>query len=85
MRWKWLLIGVMSVSGVAVVVVYVLLSRYDFNALKPQLMQAVQERTGRALTLGGDIAVKLGLTPVLVVENVSLQNAPVATAAARRA
>ena len=76
MRWKRLLIGVMGLIVAALVVVYILVTRYDFNSLKPQLVQAVKERTGRELTLGGDMTVRFGLTPALVMENVSLQNAP---------
>jgi uncharacterized protein involved in outer membrane biogenesis len=76
MRWKRLLIGVVGLIVAALVVVYILVIRYDFNSLKPQLVQAVKERTGRELTLGGDMAVKFGLMPALVVENVILQNAP---------
>jgi hypothetical protein len=76
MRWQWLLIGVLGLIGAAVVVVYIVVSSYDFNALKPWLVQTVKEHTGQELTLGGDLAVQFGLTPALGVENVSLHNAP---------
>jgi uncharacterized protein involved in outer membrane biogenesis len=66
----------MGLIVAALVVVYILVTKYDFNSLKPQLVQAVKEHTGRELTLGGDMVVKFGLTPALVIENVSLQNAP---------
>ncbi|HPD60433.1 MAG TPA: AsmA family protein [Thermodesulfobacteriota bacterium] len=58
------------------IVLYVLVSRYDFNTLKPRISQKVEEATGRKLILGGDIKLKIGLTPSLVVDNVSFQNAP---------
>jgi uncharacterized protein involved in outer membrane biogenesis len=55
---------------------YVLLSRYDYNSLKPQIIQKVHDATGRNLTFKGDIKLKIGLTPSLAIEGVSLQNAP---------
>ncbi len=75
MRWKWIL-GIIAVLILAVIVtVYILLSSYDFNHLKPTITKAVRDATGRELTLGGDIGLELGLIPVLVVEDVSFQNA----------
>jgi uncharacterized protein involved in outer membrane biogenesis len=75
MPWKWIFIGVGGLILALVVVAYVVVANYDFNALKPRLAQAVKEHTGRELVLGGDVDVKLGLIPAFVVENVSLQNA----------
>jgi hypothetical protein len=76
MRWKLIL----GISGglilVLLVVFYVILSSYDFNKLKPQIARSVKEATGRELTLGGEIRLKIGFMPVLVVERVSFQNAP---------
>lgn len=79
MRTKWILIiaGVVGVLlVVAVVSAWVLVSRYDFNELKPKASQAVMNATGRELTMEGDIELKVGLTPTLVVNGVSFQNAP---------
>ena len=75
MRWKWIL-GISAALILAVVViVYIVLSSYDFNNLKPTITEAVRDATGRKLTLGGDIELKIGLIPVLVVEDVRFQNA----------
>ena len=38
--------------------------------------RAAWESTGRELKFGGDIDLKIGLTPTLVLQEVSLQNAP---------
>jgi hypothetical protein len=76
MRWKWIVIGGVSLIVVALVVVYTMVVNYDFNTLKPQLTRAVQANTGRELALRGDVTVKFGLTPAVVVEDVSFQNAP---------
>jgi hypothetical protein len=53
----------------------VVLSGYDFNKLKPRIVRAVRDATGRELVLGGDIDLRIGLTPVLTVEDVRFQNA----------
>ena len=75
MKWKWVL-GVVSASIVLLVVaVYVILSSYNYNGLKPEITRAVKDDTGRELTLGGDISLKIGFTPALVVKDVSFQNA----------
>jgi uncharacterized protein involved in outer membrane biogenesis len=58
------------------VVFYIILSSYNFNYLKPQITRVAKEATGRELTLGGDIRLKVSFTPALTVENVSFQNAP---------
>ncbi len=76
MRWKWIIIGFCGVIVLLIIAVYVILSTYDFNSLKPQITKEVRDATGRELTLGGDIRLKIGLTPGLMVENVGFQNAP---------
>jgi uncharacterized protein involved in outer membrane biogenesis len=74
MRWKWIL-GIIAFLIVAVTVaIYTILSSYDFNDLKPKLARMVKETTGRELFLGGDIELEIGLTPTLVIEDVSFQN-----------
>jgi uncharacterized protein involved in outer membrane biogenesis len=74
MRWKWIL-GIIVFLIVAVTVtIYAILSSYDFNKLKPQIARMVKDTTGRELLLGGDIEIKIGLTPTLVIEDVSFQN-----------
>jgi AsmA family protein len=76
MRWKWIIIGFCGFIVIVIVAAYVILSTYDFNSLKPQITKAALDATGRELTLGGDIRLKIGLTPSLTVENVGFQNAP---------
>jgi|GEM_PF-850176 len=74
MRWKWIL-GIIVFLIVAVTVtIYAILSSYDFNNLKPQISRMVKDTTGRELFLGGDIELEIGLTPTLVIEDVSFQN-----------
>ena len=75
MRWKWIagLIGLLIV--VLIGVLYVIVTTYDFNKLKPKIIQAVQEATGRELTLAGDFKVHFGLSPSASVEGMGFQNA----------
>jgi uncharacterized protein involved in outer membrane biogenesis len=76
MRWKWVILGFCGLIVLSIIAVYVILSTYDFNSLKPQITEAALDATGRKLTLGGDIRLKFGLTPSLAVEEVGFQNAP---------
>ena len=46
--------------GLALIVLVVL--SYDFNKFKAPLARAVEQATGRRLTLGGDIELALGLS-----------------------
>jgi uncharacterized protein involved in outer membrane biogenesis len=75
MRWKW----VASLAGLLIVVLigvlYVIVTTYDFNKLKPRIIQAVREATGRELTLAGDFKVHFGLSPSASVKGVGFQNA----------
>jgi uncharacterized protein involved in outer membrane biogenesis len=76
MRWKWIGIGIVGVVIVLIIAVYVILTTTNLDSLKPQITKAAREATGRELTLGGDIRLKIGWTPALAVEGVSFQNAP---------
>jgi hypothetical protein len=60
---------------VAVIALYVIVSTYDFNNLKPRIEKAALEATGRQLVLGGDINLDIGLSPSLVVEDIRFANA----------
>jgi uncharacterized protein involved in outer membrane biogenesis len=57
-KWKWIL-GVSCASIVVLVVaVYVILPSYNYNGLKPEIIRAVKDDTGRELTLGGDMNIQ---------------------------
>ena len=75
MRWKRI-VGIVAVLLITIIVAaYVLLSAYDYNKFKPHIAKVVEDATGRKLTLAGDIDLEVGLSPTLVVEDVSFQNA----------
>lgn len=75
MRWKLVLGTVVGLVAVLVVAAYFIISSYNFNELKPEISRAAKEATGRELKLAGDIGLKIGLSPALVAEGVSYQNA----------
>ncbi len=72
---KWVLIGGVGIVLVAVAAVYFVLTGYDYNSLKPRISSAVEGATGRKLAIGGDIDLSVGLTPSLVISDVSFANA----------
>ena len=76
MRWKWIVtIGVLMIV-ILTATVYVILNTYDYNKLKPLVAQAVEDATGRKLSLGGAVNLEIGLVPALVVTNIALANVP---------
>jgi uncharacterized protein involved in outer membrane biogenesis len=48
----------------------------DPNDYKPQIIAAVQQATGRTLTLGGPLRISRSLWPTIEVINVTLANLP---------
>jgi len=75
-KWKWVASGVLAVFLLAVLVIFAILSGYDYNSLKPEIQGTVANATGKELTLGGDISLRIGLTPTLVLRDVSVRNVP---------
>ena len=75
MKWKWILAIVCVAFLLLFGTIYVILLSYDYNGLKPQIRQAVQDATGERSDPGGRHKAAIGLTPTLVVQDVSFQNA----------
>ncbi|EFH10454.1 AsmA family protein, partial [Teichococcus cervicalis] len=46
------------------------------EVLRPRLIAAVEQATGRALTLSGPVGIKLSLVPTVTLQGVALANAP---------
>jgi hypothetical protein len=76
MRWKGVLVGAILVVAALISAAWVIIAHYDYNKLKPQIESAFKEATGRELILRGNLDLKIGLTPSLVVSNAALRNAP---------
>ncbi len=54
---------------------YIGLSLYDWNKLKPRIANALEDATGREVTIRGDITLELDLSPAIAVNDISVQNA----------
>lgn len=61
------------VGAIAAVVTAVIVTA-DVNAFKTEIAAAIEAETGRKIVFGGDIAISLGLTTVLTVNDVRLAN-----------
>ena len=72
---KWLLISLAALLVLGIAAVVIIVTSYDYNELKPGIIAVVKKETGRDLKLDGDISISLSLSPALVVEGVSFQNA----------
>jgi uncharacterized protein involved in outer membrane biogenesis len=75
-HWKRLIVIAALVIAALILTGYAILVSYDFNKYKPMIAQAVKKATGRELKIDGDIRVKLGLSPWVLFEDISFQNAP---------
>lgn len=64
----------LGILGLCVVALAVFVMVFDWNWLRGPVERYVTEKTGRKLTIGGDITVKLGWEPVVRVGRVSFQN-----------
>jgi len=72
-------IGLWSLAALLVLVVAggaVIALSFDPDSLKPRIIAAVKQATGRDLTLQGRIRLGLSLRPTLVVQDVSFANPP---------
>lgn len=75
MKWKKGLGIICAVMITAIIAIVGVIKSYDYNRLKPMITAKVKEITGRELVIGGDIDLAIGLTPSIVLEDVTFQNA----------
>jgi len=76
MRLRTFLKGVASVGVVATVTLIGAVKAIDLDKVKVLLAAEVKAATGRELTIGGPLRLKLGWSPTVTAERVSLANAP---------
>ena len=79
MARRLLRIGLWSLAGLValvVVVVGIVALTFDPDSLKPRIIAAVKQSTGRDLTLQGRMRIGLSLQPTLTVQGVSFANPP---------
>ena len=76
MRLKTILIAAAGLILVIIVAAVVVLQSIDFNKYKSLVAERVKAATGRELKIGGNLDLKVGFSPAVVVEDVSFANAP---------
>jgi uncharacterized protein involved in outer membrane biogenesis len=74
-RWKKILLTAAVLVVLLIIAVNLFLILYDFNRLKPTIVRAVKDATGRELTIAGNIEFRFQPWPTLVVDEAGLQNA----------
>jgi len=72
---KKILLVTAGIIGLSIAGIFFLLSFYDFSSQINNLTDFVHDRTGRKLLINGKTQVKIGLTPRLVVQDLSFANA----------
>lgn len=76
-RWlRWVLIALAVLVLLPGIAVAVLVASFDPEALKPRIEAAVEQATGRDLTLAGPIRLQPSLVPTVTLDDVSLANMP---------
>ena len=75
-RRAWWLTGLAALVVVPAASLAVAVARLDPNDLKPSLIAAVQDATGRTFRMNGDMRISRSLWPTVEVEDVTLANLP---------
>ena len=75
MRWRILVIGI-ALLAIAATVVVLVLTRIDFDDYRSEIAHQLSRALGREVQIHGPLALQIGLTPRLRVEEVTLANAP---------
>ena len=70
------LFGVVALLVLIVAAGALFLARFDPNSLKPRIEAAVEQATGRTLTLNGPIRLTWSLSPTVALSDVALANPP---------
>ncbi len=76
MRLKTVLLGVVGLIVVLVIAAVVVLKSIDVNKYKPLIADQAKAATGRQLMIRGNLDLQIGLSPAVVVHDVSFANAP---------
>ncbi len=71
-----LLIAIPSLLALLIIGTFAYLKTLDFNQYKGLISEEIEKATGRQLSIGGDLDLKLSLHPTLRVNDVRLGNAP---------
>jgi AsmA protein len=74
--WRWVIGVVAALVLIPAIGIGALLLTLDTEALKPRIAAAVEQATGRRLTLAGKIAIQPALVPTIAIEDIALANMP---------
>src|SRR5689334_15002460 len=74
--WAWWLSAAALLLLLAVATLGIAVTFLDPNDYKPQIVAAVQQATGRTLSLGGPLRISRSLWPTIEVTDVTLANLP---------
>jgi len=74
--WAWWLSAAALLLLLAVATLGISVTFLDPNDYKPQIVAAVQQATGRTLSLGGPLRISRSLWPTIEVTDVTLANLP---------
>ncbi len=77
---KWFLIVISVLLPAAVIAGVIFIRSFNINSYKPLIEKTVTEALGRDFKINGEIKMALALSPTIVVDNVTLANAPFGTA-----
>lgn len=75
MRWLHILAGLVGVLAITVIGLVIFVATLDLNAYKAEIEAAVEEATGRDLTIEGDLNLAWTPRPTLTTETVHVANA----------
>ena len=75
-RRRLVLLAVVIIVALPVLAAAVLIASFNPNSYAPQIIAAVERATGRQLTIGGPITLRLSLSPVIEARSLSLANPP---------
>jgi uncharacterized protein involved in outer membrane biogenesis len=76
MKLRNIALGVLALILVLVIAAVVAIRSIDFNRYKGLISDQVTAATGRKLTIGGNLDLRIGFTPAITVADVSFANAP---------
>jgi len=74
--WKRWLIGFATLGVIAVAGIAVWLMTLDINAYRPSIEQAIEDATGRDVSISGPLRLKVSLPLAVAVNDVTFANAP---------
>ncbi len=74
--WRWAAGVILLLAAVPAVAVLIVVEQFNPNRYAPEIISAVDQATGRVLTLHGPITLRLSLNPVIEASDISLSNPP---------